>query len=377
MRDALVARGWAAGRAEAVAGGLQPLALLLDGLDEPTRAALVRHAAHLGLDHLSGDDWCVLAGSRARLSAFARPHLVDPLLYEAAMAVGLALPAEPPALWSTAHGPIALDAPVLMGILNATPDSFSDGGRHAAADAALARAERLVKDGATMLDVGGESTRPGRTEVVPAAEERARVVPVVAAVARRFPHVPISIDTVKAEVAEAALDAGAAVINDVSAFRLDPAMAPLAAARRAGVVLMHSRGDNLQLSSYDLVDYGGDVTGGVVRELRQAVDGAVGQGVSPEAIVVDPGFGFGKTPEQNLVLQDQLAALQALGRPVLVGPSRKRFLGQPSGLDADARDAITGTACALAYERGARLFRVHDVARTRDALLLARAVLGA
>jgi len=271
---------------------------------------------------------------------------------------------------------VPVQEPVLVGILNVTPDSFSDGGRFTAPDAALAQAERLLQDGAAILDLGGESTRPGRSSEVSQAEELRRVVPVIEALVREHPDLILSIDTVKAAVARAAVDAGAAIINDVSALRLDPGMAEVVASAGAGVVLMHSRGSILEIASYTHADYGGDVLGGVSAELHTAITRAIEAGVSPEAIVIDPGLGFSKTIEQNLVLLDQLSALQALGRPVLVGPSRKRFLGEVTGLPVEQRDPATATACAMAYERGARLFRVHDVARVRESLALARAVEG-
>ncbi|MEO8090223.1 MAG: dihydropteroate synthase, partial [Gemmatimonadales bacterium] len=278
--------------------------------------------------------------------------------------------------WQTARGSVFLDRPVLVGILNVTPDSFSDGGRFVGIEAALAHAEALLGAGATILDVGGESTRPGRTEAVPEEEELRRVVPVVKELARRHPDIVISIDTVKAAVARAALDAGAAVVNDVSAFRLDPEMAATVGAAGAGVILMHSRGSILEVSSTRHTDYAGDVVGCVLAELRKALELAAGAGIGPDFTVVDPGFGFSKTGEQNLFLFDQLAALQALGRPILVGPSRKRFIGAITGVPVEERDRATATICALAYERGARLFRVHDVAGAREALALAQAMAG-
>jgi dihydropteroate synthase len=205
----------------------------------------------------------------------------------------------------------------------------------------------------------------------------ARVVPVVRAVAADHPEIVISIDTVKAPVARAALDQGAAVINDVSAFRLDPAMRDVAAQARAGVVLMHSRGAITEIASYQHAEYAGDVTGAVIRELGAAIGDAVAHGVAPEAMVIDPGLGFSKTPEQSAQLADQLGALRALGRPILVGPSRKRFVGALAGIESPAeRDRATAVACALAWERGARLFRVHDVAATREALAVARGIAG-
>jgi dihydropteroate synthase len=287
------------------------------------------------------------------------------------------MPAEPGPSWRTARGAIPLDRPAILGILNVTPDSFSDGGRFTRTDAAVAHAETLMADGATVIDIGGESTRPGRTESVPAAEELGRVVPVIGALARSHPDLVISVDTVKSEVARAALDAGAAIVNDVSAFRLDPAMVGVAAASGAGVILMHSRGDLLEIASYTHADYAGDVVGGVMAELQESLSAATAAGIEADAIVVDPGLGFSKTPEQSVELFDQLAALQALGRPVLVGPSRKRFLGAVTGLPVEERDRATATACALAWERGARLFRVHAVAAAREALALAHALEGA
>jgi dihydropteroate synthase len=374
VRLALRSHGWEDGQAAAAAGGIHPLAIHLTDLNQDALEALVRFAGGLGLEVLTGDNWAVLAGSRSRLSAFARPWTVPAPLAEAAVAVGLALPAEAPRAWRTARGTISLDRPVLMGILNVTPDSFSDGGRFAAADAALAHADRLLEEGAVVVDVGGESTRPGRDASVPAEEELRRVVPVVEALARSRPELVISVDTVKASVARAALDAGAAIVNDVTAFRLDPGMAAVAAAAGAGVVLMHSRGGVLELASYTYADYGGDVVGAVVDELRAAVATAAAAGIPADAVAIDPGLGFSKTVEQNVLLFDQLAGLQALGRPVLVGPSRKRFLGAVTGLPVEQRDRATAAACALAWERGARLFRVHDVAAAREALALAAAV---
>jgi dihydropteroate synthase len=225
--------------------------------------------------------------------------------------------------------------------------------------------------------VGGESTRPGRTESVPVEEELRRVTPVVEALVRSHPDLLISVDTVKSEVARAALEAGAAIVNDVTGFRLDPAMAGVAASAGAGVILMHSRGGLLELASYEHADYGGDVVGGVLAELRESLGAATVAGVEADAVVLDPGLGFSKTVEQSVELFDQLPALQALGRPLLVGPSRKRFLGAVTGLPVEERDRATAAACALAWERGARLFRVHAVAAAREALAVAHALDGA
>jgi dihydropteroate synthase len=374
VREALRSHGWEDGLARVSAGGIHPLAFHLTGLDQGALEALVRFGGGLGLEVVTGDDWAIIAGSRSRMSAFARPWTAPEPLMQAALQVGLAMPAEPGSAWRTARGPIPLDQPIILGILNVTPDSFSDGGRFTAADAALAHAETLVRDGATVIDVGGESTRPGRTEVVSTEEELRRVVPVVEALARTHPDVMVSIDTVKASVAKAALDRGVAIVNDVTAFRLDSAMAGVVAGAGAGAVLVHSRGGLLEIASYEHTDYGGDVVGAVLAELRAALSAATGAGVPPHAIVLDPGFGFSKTVEQSVTLFDQLPALQALGRPLLVGPSRKRFLGAVTDLPVEERDRATAAACALAWERGARLFRVHAVAAAREALALARAL---
>jgi dihydropteroate synthase len=199
-------------------------------------------------------------------------------------------------------------------------------------------------------------------------------MPIVEGLVREHPQLNVSIDTVKSAVARAALDAGAAIVNDVSAFRFDSAMSRVAADAGAGAILMHSRGALLELASYQHADYGGDVVGGVLAELRERLSAAVEAGVPAGAIVLDPGFGFSKTVEQNVALFDQLSALQALGRPLLVGPSRKRFLGAVTGLPVEDRDRATAAACALAWERGARLFRVHAVAAAREALALAQAL---
>jgi dihydropteroate synthase len=374
--DALRSHGWEDGLADTASDGIQTTAFHLTGLDQEALEALVPFAGGLGLEVLTGEGWAILAGSRSRLSAIARPWSVPEPLAEVATGIGLAMPAELPSAWQTARGSLSLDRPILLGILNVTPDSFSDGGRYTNLDAALAHTEALLRSGATIVDVGGESTRPGRTEEVPQDEELRRVVPVIEALVREFPSLVISIDTVKAVVARAALDAGAAVVNDVSGLRLDPALGSAVAAAGAGLILMHSRGSILEVASYTHADYGGDVVGRVLAELREALVLAAAAGVGADATVIDPGFGFSKTVEQNVTLFDQLPALLALGRPILVGPSRKRFLGSLAGLPLEDRDRATATACALAYERGARLFRIHAVDAAREALAIAHVVKG-
>jgi dihydropteroate synthase len=376
VRDALCAHGWEEALATSAAVGIHSTAFHLTGLDQGALEALVPFAGGLGLEVLTGDSWAILAGSRSRLSVLARPWTVPQPLAEVAAGIGLAMPAESATGWQTARGSLPLERPILVGVLNVTPDSFSDGGRFTGADAALAHAEALLEDGATIIDVGGESTRPGRTADVPAEEELRRVLPAIETLVKAYPTILISVDTVKASVARAALEAGAAIVNDVSALRLDPDMPATVAAARAGVVLMHSRGSVLEIASYNHADYAGDVVGAVLAELREALARATAAGVGQENTVLDPGFGFSKTVEQNIELLDQLGAFQALGRPLLVGPSRKRFLGAVTGLPVEDRDRATATACALAYERGARLFRVHAVAAAREALALAQVMGG-
>ncbi|HEU4569762.1 MAG TPA: dihydropteroate synthase [Gemmatimonadales bacterium] len=366
--------GWDADRAESATDGLGPVAIHVTGVPAPVLEALVGWNLKMGLDLLTGDDWVLLAGTAARVGALARPWTIPPALAELATAVGLALPAPPPAAWATARGAIPLDRPVIAGIVNVTPDSFSDGGAHATTDAAVAHALALVEQGATMLDVGGESTRPGATPV-PAEEELRRVVPVIEALGRRT-AVPLSVDTTKAAVARAALDAGAWAVNDVSGLRFDPAMGATVAAAGAGVVLMHSRGAFPELASYAHAAYPDGVAATVAGELAAAAARADAAGIRAEAVALDPGFGFAKTPEQNIVLLDHLAVVAALGRPLYVGLSRKRFLGELTGRAAAERDAATAAACALAHDRGARLFRVHAPAAVRDALAVAHALGG-
>jgi dihydropteroate synthase len=279
--------------------------------------------------------------------------------------------------WRTARGTLALDRPIVVGILNVTPDSFWDGGHHASLDAALAHAERLLGEGADVIDVGGESTRPGATRVA-AADECARVVPVVREIERRWPATPIVVDTVKAAVARAALDAGAAIVNDVSGLRLDAALAGVVAESGAGLIVMHSRGGVEDMASYALAEYGEDPVGEIAAELGEAVARAETAGVPSACVVTDPGLGFAKRTEHSVAVLAALDRITALGPPVLVGPSRKRFVGElAGGLGAEARLEGTLAACVIALLGGARLFRVHDVAAARRALAVAEAVRGA
>ncbi len=258
----------------------------------------------------------------------------------------------------------------LMGVVNVTPDSFSDGGLFLDAEAAIAHGEELAREGADILDVGGESTRPG-AEAVGVEEERERTEPVVRALAGAGRKV--SIDTSKLAVAEAALDAGAAIVNDVTALRGDHRIAELVAERGAGLVLMHMQGDpgTMQLEpSYD------DVVDDVKAFLAERTEAAVAAGVPEERIWLDPGIGFGKTLDHNLELLRRLGELRELGRPLVVGTSRKSFIGKIDGSEVGDRLGGTIASSVLAAERGAEVLRVHDVAACRQALAVAAAILG-
>jgi len=273
----------------------------------------------------------------------------------------------------TRSGPVVLDHVALVGVLNATPDSFSDGGRHLDPTRAAAAAERMVAEGAAMLDVGGESTRPG-ARPVPAEEERRRLLPVLRAV-RAAVRVPISVDTSKAAIARLALDEGADLVNDVSAGRFDPALLPLCAERGVPVVLMHMQGTPVTMQADPRY---GDVVAEVAAFLAERARDALAAGVAADGIVVDPGIGFGKTVAHNCALLARLDLVASLGYPVLVGVSRKGFIGELLGGRA-AGERLHGTAAAvaLAVAKGARLVRVHDVGAMRDVVRVAEAVVGA
>lgn len=262
-----------------------------------------------------------------------------------------------------------MDEPLVVGILNVTPDSFSDGGELDSVSAVLARADVMAAAGAGMLDVGGESTRPG-AHPVPEFEELRRVIPVVEALVREL-DLPVSVDTRKAEVARQALEAGAAAVNDVSGLGFDPELGSVVARYGAGLILMHMRGvpgDMRSRTSYD------DVCREVTEELGISLDRAHSAGIADPTVVLDPGIGFAKTTSQSLRLLHEVGELVSLGYPVMVGPSRKSFLGEL--LDVPPRERVVGTAvaCALAWERGARLFRVHDVEESVQALKVATAI---
>lgn len=272
--------------------------------------------------------------------------------------------------WHTSRRHLPLDRPLIMGILNITPDSFSDGGHYSALDCAVARAHELVAQGADLLDIGGESTRPGAPPVS-AQQEAARILPVIEALTGQL-SVPISVDTWKSAVADAALSAGAEIINDISGLGFDPTLAEVVARHRAGLVLMHTRGTPQQMQQHTAYD---DLPGEVAVSLRCSAAAAEAAGLPTSHIVLDPGIGFAKDTIGNLQLLQRLPELLGLGYPLLVGTSRKSFIGKVLERN-DPADRLFGTAAtvALAVAKGARILRVHDLPAMRDVALMAHAV---
>jgi dihydropteroate synthase len=262
-----------------------------------------------------------------------------------------------------------LEGPAVMGILNLTPDSFSDGGRFVRLDAAIRQAERMAAEGASIIDIGGESSRPGAS-AVPAQEEIERVVPLIEAIAGRI-GVPLSVDTSKPDVMRAAVAAGATMLNDVYALRRDGALA-MAASLDVAVCLMHMQGEPRTMQVNPVYD---DVAGEVAQFLSGRVTACVAAGIARERIVVDPGFGFGKTDRHNIELLANLERIRALGLPLLVGLSRKNTLGKLTGQRVEGRLAAGIAAAVLAAERGAHIVRTHDVGATLDALKVTAAVM--
>ncbi len=260
--------------------------------------------------------------------------------------------------------------PYLVGVLNVTPDSFSDGGLYLSREAALKRAEELIEGGADIIDIGGESTRPF-ARPVPLEEELRRVVPVIEALRNRFPEIPISIDTYKARVAEEALSAGADLVNDISALRLDPEMVKVVAKHKAPIILMHMKGtpQTMQIDpTYD------DVLREVKDFLEERVSFAEKNGIEKDKIILDPGIGFGKRFEDNLRIIKYVDYFKSLRRPLMLGPSRKSFLGQIVKKEAAERDPATMAVVAYAALKGVDLIRVHNVSMARDVILVMEAL---
>ena len=261
------------------------------------------------------------------------------------------------------------DRPLIMGVVNVTPDSFFDGGSYLDAEAAVAHAVRLVEEGADLLDIGAESTRPG-ADIVDEAEERRRAIPVVTAIAKAV-TVPISIDTSKAAVARAALDAGAVLVNDVTALRGDPAMVDVVAGTRAGIVLMHMQGTPRTMQQAPRYK---DVVGEISAFFEERIQFGVARGIERRQIILDPGIGFGKLLVHNLMLLAQLDRFTGFDCPLLIGVSRKAFLGQLVDRPVQERQWATAAAVAMAVDRGAGILRVHDVKAMKDVVLVTAAI---
>ncbi|SLN66588.1 dihydropteroate synthase [Roseisalinus antarcticus] len=302
-------------------------------------------SAHVGFDR-------VLTGGQMAAAGELAPDLRDLLSTERPPVCGL-----------------TLRTPRIMGILNVTPDSFSDGGKYLAGEAAVARAVAMAED-ADILDIGGESTRPGADEV-PEAEEVARVAPVIAAIRAAGMAIPISVDTRKAAVAEAALDAGADMINDVTAGRFDARMLPLAARRGVPICLMHSVADPKTMQAHASYD---DVSTQVFDHLAERIAAALEAGIPKAHVIADPGIGFGKTLQHNLTLIRELSRYHALGVPILFGASRKQFIGTIGHSDTDGRLGGSIAVALVAADQGAHILRVHDTYETRQALRLHLAI---
>jgi dihydropteroate synthase len=341
----------------------------------PPRPALLQEGLlQSGIPVLRGEKGALALGSISQLWSAAR-SLADAVEDGGARALATELarragnveaPQQP---WLLPRSRLPEGRVLVMAVLNVTPDSFSDGGSFAVADAAVEHGLRLAAEGADLIDVGGESTRPG-AQPVPADEELRRALPVIRELVRRA-KVPISIDTTKAEVARAAMEAGAEVVNDVSGLRRDPEMGTAVARGGAALCLMHSRGEPRDMQQHAAY---ADLLGEVQDELLEGLRRAREAGVPEERIALDPGLGFAKTAEHNLLLMRRLRELTQLGRPLLAGASRKSFLGRLSGKIAPERLTGSVAAAAVLALNGASILRVHDVAATREALAVVDAV---
>lgn len=356
--------------------------LLVAGVPASLLDLIVREARSAGAEAFTGDSRpgsdgpltdLLLAGSEHQLLILCRElALRSPAARSLAaeLETFVGPEARAPHVWRIGRRILDLARrPHLMGILNVTPDSFSDGNRFATVEAAVERALRLEEEGADIIDIGGESTRPGAA-AVPVEEELRRVVPVVERLAGRL-TVPVSVDTTKAEVAAAALAAGAEIVNDISALGFDPRMGKVVAGAGAGVVLMHTRGRPEEMQRDTVYR---DVVGEVIVSLRAALEKSRLAGIPSECVVVDPGIGFGKSVAGNLAILRRLGDFASLHRPLLIGTSRKSVIGTTLARGVDERVHGTAATVALALAAGARIFRVHDVRAMRDVMDMAEAI---
>ena len=315
----------------------------------------------------------LLIGTRKQLSALCSKLAGQPFglpALAAEITSLLKVPGHPPDRWQIARRQVPLDRPLIMGILNVTPDSFSDGGSHSDLSSAVDRALQMFDEGADLIDIGGESTRPGAPSVT-ADEEIRRVLPVIEALADRLP-IPLSLDTWKHQVAHAGLQAGVDIINDISGLTFDPALAEVVTRHQAGLVLMHTRGTPQQMQQQ--TDYA-DLMGELTQALRRSVAAAQATGIAPQQIVLDPGIGFAKDLGGNLEILRRLPELHSLGYPLLVGTSRKSFIGKVLQRDAvNEREFGTAATVALAVASGAKVLRVHNVRAMKDVALMAHAI---
>lgn len=315
----------------------------------------------------------LLIGSRKHLLALCNKLKGQPFgLQTMATEISTVLQtlATPLGFWQTSRRQLTLEQPLIMGILNVTPDSFSDGGCYCDVPSSVDQALRMAEEGADLIDIGGESTRPG-APAVSAEEELRRILPVLEALAGRL-SIPLSVDTWKSSVADRALQSGAEIINDISGLTFDANLARVVAQHRAGLVLMHTRGTPEQMQQATVYD---DLLGELATSLQLSVTRALSSGISRDRIVLDPGIGFGKDTEGNLEIIRRLTELLSLGHPLLIGTSRKSFIGKTLQRP-DAGDRLFGTAAtvALAVSAGARILRVHDVRAMKDVALMAHAI---
>jgi len=331
-------------------------------------AAVARGTVACSIDHTD----VILIGTEKQLQTLCgklapQPFQLPTLAGELKRVLQLAT--QPPRFWRTSQRDLSLDRPLIMGILNVTPDSFSDGGHYRDPARAVERALEMVAEGVDIIDIGGESTRPGAA-TVSAEDELQRVLPVISALSGRI-SLPISVDTWKSTVAQAAMQAGAEIINDISGLTFDPQMVGVAARSGAGVVLMHTRGAP-QTMQQD-TDYS-DLMGEIISSLRQSLAMAGQAGIEQERVALDPGIGFAKTAAHNLEILRRLSEFSSIGLPLLVGSSRKSFIGRTLKRETDQRVFGTAATVALAVQGGAHILRVHDVREMRDVADMAHAI---